>query len=108
LDGPECGGKKVAAMFSLAAAASPISPGDSVEFINDGTACLNSISVSASSAEKKAAAGEVHRFIDPRVAADGSTEAYVGAGELRFVDSNGQTLLLKRHRRVRFAAPARR
>jgi hypothetical protein len=43
-----------------------------------------------------------------RVAADGSTEAYVAAGELRFVDAHGQTLLLKRHRRVRFAAPTRR
>jgi hypothetical protein len=43
-----------------------------------------------------------------QVAADGSTEAYVVAGELRFVDSHGQTLLLKRHKRVRIAAPARR
>jgi hypothetical protein len=43
-----------------------------------------------------------------RVAADGATEAYVAAGELWFVDSHGQTLLLKRHKRVRFAAPARR
>ncbi|MDT7806324.1 MAG: hypothetical protein QOJ70_137 [Acidobacteriota bacterium] len=43
-----------------------------------------------------------------QVAADGSTEAYVEAGELLFVDSNEVTVRLKKHKRVRFAAPARR
>jgi hypothetical protein len=43
-----------------------------------------------------------------QVAADGSTEAYVKAGALRFMDSNGLTVRLKKHKRVRFAAPARR
>jgi hypothetical protein len=39
-----------------------------------------------------------------RVAADSSTEVYVEAGELRFVDSNKVTVHLKKHERVRFAA----
>jgi hypothetical protein len=43
-----------------------------------------------------------------QVAADGSTEAYVEAGELLFVDSNEVTVRLKKHKRVRFAAPPRR
>jgi hypothetical protein len=43
-----------------------------------------------------------------QVAANGSTEAYVEAGELRFADSNGVTVRLKKHKRVRFAAPARK
>jgi FecR protein len=43
-----------------------------------------------------------------QVAADGSAEAYVEAGEMRFADSNGATVRLKKHKRVRFAAPARR
>jgi hypothetical protein len=41
-----------------------------------------------------------------QVAADGSTEAYVEAGELRFVGAKGETVRLKKHKRVRFAAPA--
>lgn len=43
-----------------------------------------------------------------RVAADGSTEAYVESGELRFMDSNGVTMRLKKHKRVRFTVPARK
>jgi hypothetical protein len=43
-----------------------------------------------------------------QIAADGSTEAYVEAGEMRFVNSKGETVRLKKHKRVRFAAPARR
>ena len=43
-----------------------------------------------------------------RVAADSSTEAYVEAGELRFVDSNKVTVRLKKHKRVRFAASVQR
>ena len=42
------------------------------------------------------------------IAADGSTEAYVATGEMRFVNSKGETVSLKKHTRVRFAAPAPR
>jgi hypothetical protein len=41
-----------------------------------------------------------------QVAANGSTEAYVEAGELRFVGVKGETVCLKKHKRVRFAALA--
>lgn len=58
-----CGGGKAAAMFSLAAAAAPMSLGDSVELINAGAACLNSSNVSAHGTERKAVA-------DPRGAGD--------------------------------------
>jgi hypothetical protein len=51
--GAECGGKMSAAIYALAAAAAPMSLGDTVEFINVGTACLNSSG--ASGAEKHAA-----------------------------------------------------
>lgn len=60
----ECGSKNVVAMFALAAVAAPISLGDSVELLNGGTACMNSLGVSASNSEKKAATDESHRFID--------------------------------------------
>ena len=43
-----------------------------------------------------------------QIAVDGSTEAYVEAGEMRFVNSKGETVCLKKHKRVRFAAPAQR
>jgi hypothetical protein len=43
-----------------------------------------------------------------RVAADSSTEAYVEAGELRFVGSNKVTVRLKKHKRVRFTASVQR
>lgn len=60
-----CDGKKMVAMFALATAATPLSISDSIELLNGGTACMNSLGASSSSSEKKDAADRPHnKFID--------------------------------------------
>jgi hypothetical protein len=59
-----CDAKKAVAILALATAAAPISISDSVELLNGGTACINSLGTSSSSTEKKETADHTHKFMD--------------------------------------------